>query len=128
MSRAGRPEASGERWVDEEAGRVVRPYALVSGRIRGSGGEFDLVTMITVARRVRTHSAILEPEHLQLLCLCPATVADLAAGLRLPLGVVRVILGDLRERGFIQVHRPAEPSRMPDLALLRRVADGLRRL
>jgi hypothetical protein len=128
MGRAGGPESSGERWVDEEAGRVVRPYALVRGRIRGSGGGFDLVTMITVARRVRPDPAILEPEHLQLLCLCPATVADLAAGLRLPLGVVRVILGDLRERGFIQVRRPPEPSRMPDLALLRRVADGLRRL
>jgi Protein of unknown function (DUF742) len=128
MSRAGGPESSDERWVDEEAGRVVRPYALVRGRIRDSGGEFDLVTMITVARRVRPAAAILEPEHLQLLCLCPATVADLAAGLRLPLGVVRVILGDLRERGFIQVHRPVEPSRMPDLMLLRRVADGLRRL
>lgn len=119
---------SGERWVDEEAGRVVRPYALVRGRIRGSDGDFDLVTMITISRRLRPDAAILEPEHLQLLCLCPATVADLAASLRLPLGVVRVILGDLRERGFIQVHRPEQPSRTPDLALLRRVADGLRRL
>jgi hypothetical protein len=128
MRRAAGPESSGEWWVDEEAGRVVRPYALVRGRIRDSGGEFDLVTMITVAGRVKPDAAILEPEHLQLLCLCPATVADLAAGLRLPLGVVRVILGDLRERGFIRVHRPAEPSGLPDLTLLRRVADGLRRL
>ena len=128
MRRAVGAESSGEWWVDEEAGRVVRPYALVRGRIRGSGEEFDLVTMITVAGRGKPDPAILEPEHLQLLCLCPATVADLAAALRLPLGVVRVILGDLRERGFIQVHRPAEPSRMPDVTLLRRVADGLRRL
>jgi hypothetical protein len=122
------PESFGEQWVDEDAGRVVRPYALVGGRTRNSGANFDLLTMVTVARRVRPDHAILEPEHLQLLCLCPATVADLAADLRLPLGVVRVILGDLRERGFIQVHRPAPPSPMPDLALLKRVADGIRRL
>jgi hypothetical protein len=128
MGRSVGPESSGERWVDEEAGRVVRPYALVRGRTRATGADFGLVTMVTVARRIRPDPAILEPEHLQLLCLCPATVADLSADLRLPLGVVRVILGDLRERGFIHVHRPVQPSSLPDIALLRRVADGLRRL
>jgi hypothetical protein len=128
MGWSGEPESSGERWVDEEAGRVVRPYALVRGRTTASGDEFELVTMVTVSRRASPDTAVLEPEHLQLLCLCPATVADLAADLRLPLGVVRVILGDLRERSFIQVHRPVQPSPIPDAALLRRVADGLRRL
>src|SRR6266568_847729 len=119
---------SGERWVDEEAGHVVRPYALVGGRTRPTGGGFDLVAMVTVARRVRPNPVILEPEHLLVLRLCPASVADVAAEMRLPVGVVRVILADLREHGFIHVHRPVEPSRLPDAALLRRVADGLRRL
>jgi hypothetical protein len=128
MARSDEPESSGERWVDEKAGHVVRPYALVRGRTRPVGPEFDLVTIVTVARRIRPDPAILEPEHLQLLCLCPATVADLAGELRLPLAVVRVILSDLRERGFVHLHRPVQPSRLPDSALLRRVADGLRRL
>jgi hypothetical protein len=129
MARSGESRNSGERWVDDEAGRVVRPYALVRGRTRVSGGDFGLVTMVTsAARRVKTDAEVLESEHLQLLSLCPATVADLAADLRLPLGVVRVILGDLRERGFIQVRQPPEPAQTPDIALLRRVADGLRRL
>jgi hypothetical protein len=120
--------SSGERWEDEEAGRVVRPYALVGGRTRPARGDFDLVAMVTVARRIRPSHTILEPEHLQLLCMCPASVADLAAGMRLPVGVVRVILADLRNRGFIHVHRPVEPERLPNVALLKRVADGLRRL
>jgi hypothetical protein len=84
--------------------------------------------MVSVSRRIRPDPAVLEPEQLQLLCLCPASVADLAAGLRLPVGVVRVILADLRNRGFLHVHRPVEPAQLPDIALLRRVADGLRRL
>jgi hypothetical protein len=120
--------SSGERWVDEEAGHIVRPYALVSGRTRPTGGDFDLVAMVTVARRAMPDPAMLESEHLLVLRLCPASVADLAAELRLPVGVVRVILADLRHHGFIHVHRPVEPSRLPDTALLRRVADGLRRL
>jgi hypothetical protein len=128
MEQWAGPELSGEQWVDEDAGRVVRPYALVRGRTRPAGADLDVVAMVTVARRVRPDPGVLEPEHLQLLCLCPATVADLAADLRLPLGVVRIILGDLGERGFIQVHRPAPAPRPVDIALLRRVADGLRRL
>jgi Protein of unknown function (DUF742) len=128
MARSGEPWSSGERWADEKAGRVVRPYALVSGRTRPSGPDFDLVTIVTVARRISPDPAVLEPEHLQLLCLCPATVADLTGQLKLPLAVVRVILSDLRDRGFVYLHQPIQPSRLADTALLRRVADGLRRL
>jgi Protein of unknown function (DUF742) len=128
MGPTGGMGPSGERWADEEAGRVVRPYALVGGRTQASGANFDLVAMVTVSRRITPDPHVLEPEHLQLLCLCPASVADLAAGLKLPVGVVRVILADLRNRGFIRVHRPVQPSQLPDVALLRRVADGLRRL
>jgi len=128
MARSGQPGSPGEQWVDEKAGHIVRPYALVSGRTRPSGPDFDLVTIVTVARRISPDPAVLEPEHLQLLCLCPATVADLAGQLKLPLVVVRVILSDLRDRGFIYLHRPVPPSRLADTALLRRVADGLRRL
>ena len=71
----------------------------------------------------------LEPEHLTLLRLCrlPTSVADLAADLDLPLGVVRVLLSDVRERGLINVHHPV-PARVTDPQLLREVADGLRRL
>jgi hypothetical protein len=128
MGRSGEPRSSGERWVDEQAGRVVRPYALVSGRTRPSGPDFDLVTIVTVARRISPAPSVLEPEHLELLCLCPATVADLSGQLKLPLAVIRVILSDLRDRGFVYLHRPVQPSRLTDITLLRRVADGLRRL
>jgi|SRR5580700_676533 hypothetical protein len=128
MERSGQPSPSGERWADEQAGHVVRPYALVRGRTRPAGADFDLVAVVTVARRVSADPAILEPEHLELMCLCPATVADLAGELRLPLAVVRIILSDLRERGFVHLRRPVQTSRLPDTALLRRVADGLRRL
>jgi hypothetical protein len=128
MARSDEPWPPGERWVDEKAGPVVRPYALVRGRTRPLRGDFDVVAIVTVARRIHPDPAVLEPEHLELLCLCPATVADLTDQLRLPLAVVRVILSDLKERGFVHLHRPVQPSHTPDIALLRRVADGIRRL
>jgi DNA-binding IclR family transcriptional regulator len=70
-----------------------------------------------------------EPEHLEVLrrCRLPTSVADLAADLDLPVGVVRILLADMRERGLVMVHQPSS-SQMSDPAILRKAADGLRRL
>ena len=118
-----------DRWLDQDAGPIVRPYALVGGRTRPSGETFDLVSMITAVRGSPGDLDGLEPEHLTLLRLCrlPISVADLAADLDLPLGVVRILLSDVRQRRLIAVHHPA-PAQLTDPQLLREVADGLRRL
>jgi hypothetical protein len=107
----------------------VRPYALTGGRTRPSGETFDLMSMVTAVRGAQASTYDLEPEHLTLLRLCrlPRSVADLAADLDLPLGVVRILLSDMRERGLIAVHHPV-PRQVADPQLLREVADGLRRL
>jgi len=118
-----------DRWLDRDAGPIVRPYALIGGRTRPSGETFDLMTMVTAVPGAEDEARDLEPEHLALLRLCrrPATVADLAADLELPLGVVRILLSDVRERRLITVGHPV-PKRLTDPQLLRQVADGLRRL
>jgi hypothetical protein len=55
------------------------------------------------------------------------SVADLAATLDLPLGVIRILLADLRDAQLVRINRP-RPERLTDIRLLREVADGLRRL
>jgi Protein of unknown function (DUF742) len=69
----------------------------------------------------------LEPEHLRLLARCrwPVTVADLASDTDLPLGVVRVLLGDLIGRGLARVNAPAPAEFARDEAVLRMVLDEL---
>ena len=62
------------------------------------------------------------------MCRLPASVADLASELDLPLGVVQILLADLRVRSLISVHHPTPPAQMPDPRILKEVADGLRRL
>jgi len=109
---------------------VVRPYALTRGRTRPTGEALDLIALVTAVRGVEMNPTGLDPEHLALLRMCrlPAFVADLAADLDLPVGVVQVLLADLRERSLIHVHHPTLPARLPDPRVLREVADGLRRL
>jgi hypothetical protein len=118
-----------DRWLDRDAGPIVRPYAVIGGRTRPSGEAFDLMTMVTAVPGAEDDAYDLEPEHLTLLRLCrrPTPVADLAADLELPLGVVRILLSDVRERRLITVHHPAL-AQLRDPQLLREVADGLRRL
>ena len=69
----------------------------------------------------------LEPEHLRLLARYrqPITVADLASDMDLPLGVVRVLLGDLRDRGLARVSSPVPSEYARDEAVLRKVLDEL---
>jgi uncharacterized protein DUF742 len=122
--------ANDDHWLDEEAGPVVRPYALTRGRTRPAGEIIDLIALVTAVRGIEVDRVGLDPEHLVLLGLCrlPTSVADLAADLDLPLGVVQVLLADLRGRSLINVNNPTPPSDLPDPRILREVADGLRRL
>jgi len=122
-----------DRWVDREAGRVVRPYALTGGRTDPAGGAvLDLISVVVAAGPPPTaaRSRRLGPEHRKLIGLCqePMTVADAAADMALPLGVVRVLLADLLQQKLItlQPRRAARPQASPDL--LREVLNGLRSL
>lgn len=117
------------RWLDREAGPVVRPYALIKGRTRPPRAAPGLIDFVAAASGARVDSFALGPEHRRLLRLCrkPIAVADLASDSDLPLGVVRIMLGDLRERGLITVAGPARQD-SPEETVLRSVLDGLRAL
>src|SRR5487761_1717912 len=97
-----------ERWLDAEAGPVVRPYALTRGRTRHSGEAFDLVATVTVTRGQVADPNALAPEHISVLQLArvPTTVVDIASDVDLPLGVVRILLADLREFGLVTIEAP----------------------
>ena len=118
-----------ERWLDAEAGPVVRPYALTQGRTRHTGESFDLVATVRATHAFADPSS-LAPEHLGVLQLArvPTTVADIASDVDLPLGVVRVILADLRELGLVVISVPVVMAERVDKRTLREVLNGLRGL
>ena len=51
-----------DRWLDQEAGPVVRPYALIGGRTRPTGDALDVIAMIITVRGASFDPADLEPE------------------------------------------------------------------
>ncbi|WP_020136615.1 DUF742 domain-containing protein [Streptomyces sp. 351MFTsu5.1] len=116
----------------------VRPYSLTGGRTRF--GHVLLVETFVAAleapeeRRELTNGSLksVMPELRAIVELCRRmrTVAEISALLKMPLGVVRVLLSDLADQGKIRVYGTgtAHGTGRPDRALLERVLSGLRRL
>ena len=122
--------AESEVWADEEAGPIVRAYAVTNGRTRPARGDFDLITLVTATRGSSPVDAELAPEDTAILRLCqnPTSVAELAAHLDRPLGTVRVLLGDLLDRGLIRARPPAPLTTLPTEPVFKAVLDALRAL
>ncbi|MFJ4986524.1 DUF742 domain-containing protein [Streptomyces sp. NPDC088732] len=128
----GHPRRTGDHWYDDEAGPMVRPYALTGGRTRPgtAGAGLDLIAQV-IAEPGAADDPSLTHEHAALLGLCRRTaqsVAELAAESDLPVGVVRVLLGDLLALGCVRVRGPVPPAQLPDVSILREVINGLRAL
>jgi Protein of unknown function (DUF742) len=122
---------SHEEWLDAEAGPVVRPYQLTRGRTRVSGEAFDLVATVMATQARIAEPGGLGPEHFSVLQLAqvPTTVVDIASDVALPLGVVRILLADLREFGLVTIQAPIPmKARQVDRETLKEVLHGLRGL
>lgn len=121
-------------WFDDEAGRVVRPYAMTRGRTSHAvQHRLDIIALVVAEARADDQEAdhSLSPEHLNIVELCrdtPQSVAELAAELDLPIGVVRVLIGDLVDEEMVHVTRPVPPAELVDESILRDVINGLRAL
>ena len=119
-----------DRWLDKEAGPVVRPYAVTKGRTLPSGGAVFGLIDIVVGTGARTSADFRQgPEHRRIMSLCrrPIPVVDLTSEMDLPVGVVRVLLGDLTEAGMVRII-PGQQGPESDQRLLRMVLDGLESL
>jgi hypothetical protein len=120
------PAASEEHWLDGDAGRLVRPYTVSNGRTSPTN-KLDLLSMVMSTGGVPL--ARLEPDHAQALALCdqPASVAEIAARMRLPAVVTKVLVSDLVDCGAVTTRLPHVISGPDDRVLLERVLDALQR-
>jgi DNA-directed RNA polymerase specialized sigma24 family protein len=125
-----------DRWYDDAAGPVVRPYAMTRGRTsHAAEGRLDLIALVIAESRSEDAEAhadhTLSPEHLDIVGYCqvqPMSIAELAADLDLPVGVVRVLVGDLLDAELVHVSRPVPLAELPDAGILREVISRLRAL
>ncbi len=112
-----------------DADPLVRPYFLTGGRSRPSQTNLEMITLVmAVTRNVRE---AVSPEYAEIMNICqePASVAEVSAKLKAPLVVVKIMLSDLIERGYLILGSPPPvASDVPSPELLQAVLDGIRRL
>lgn len=115
MSRPGRDDAPD------------RLYTLTGGRSRSAPDtRFDLVTLVVaecdpVVGMQSEHAAILR------LCERPTAVVEIAAELRLPVSITKILLSDLLAAGRVSARHP-DAAALPDPDILEQVLVGLRNL
>jgi Protein of unknown function (DUF742) len=115
----------------EEEPNLVRPYTLTAGR---TNSRVDLpleapVETLPSSKRPRWPGNDVRGQILTL-CLDNPSVAEIAAHLSLPLGVARVLIGDLVTQGYLRVHTTLGDSTTDDerRELIGRTLRGLRAL
>jgi len=113
-----------------ETSGLVRPYFRTGGRTKPT---YDLAieALVSTSERGRVLDRVKVPEHRSIcgLCLDTRSVAEVAAYLRLPLGVVRVLIGDVAGLGLVLVHTATVAvGDRPSIEFMERVLSGLRRI
>ena len=110
---------------------LIRPYMWTQGRT-ASQYDLRLETLVSTDwEAIPMARSALGVEHRMIVDMCieVRSVAEVSAELSVPLGVARVLLGDLIGMGVVHLHDTATTADdQPELALMERVLSGLRQL
>jgi hypothetical protein len=110
----------------EPGGPALRPFLLTSGRVAAHASiAIETQVVATDLGRASGPALTFERRDIVSLCIDPLAVAEIAARLRLHLGVVRVLVGDLSAEGYLAVYLPNADAPQ-DVDTLLRVIRGLR--
>lgn len=121
MRRSEEPSGEPDRNVSG-----LRPYLLTSGRARPVDQSLEIEAQVATSTQSARSPNELTFEHRDIVELCRTTmsVAEVAALLRLHIGVARVLVADLAALGYVVVRRPAAALDQ-DLGMIERVIRGL---
>jgi hypothetical protein len=110
--------------IPGEQTTTLRPFVITSGRVDGPDPDIGMETQVTA--HPGAAPARLSPEKRAIVSLCtqPLSVAEISARLRMHLGVTRILVGDLRAAGQLDVH--VLENEFPDPETIMRVIRGLR--
>jgi hypothetical protein len=112
-----------EPFVDEAAGRLVRPFTISNGRTQPT----TIMDLLSMVRATGRRPPAMEPEHALALSLCtePTTVAEIAAQLRLPIAVAKIVVSDLIDCEAVRIRAPYPISDPKNRSVLEKLLNGL---
>ena len=109
---------------------VVRPDMLTRGRTSSSLGVFALHSPILALITTDQLGPNATPEDRKIIELCqtPTSVAEVSARMSTPVGVLRVLVGDLVDARMVTVREVENRADHRDVRLLERLLEGIRAL
>jgi hypothetical protein len=118
---AGRSHDSDDDAADQ---MVVRPFLLTGGRTRPAQEDLRVESLIRSNRGVRPDQLRFEARQIYDLCQRSNSVAEVAAALRMPLGVAKVLVSDLIADEYVTLVKDQTLS----VSLIERIRNGVRAL
>jgi hypothetical protein len=113
--------------ADDETGmddQLIRPFLLTGGRTRPVREGLAIETLLQARPGALTSLLRFEARQIVELCQQATSMAEVAASLRVPLGVARVLVSDLVADGSVTVVQRQELS----VQLIERIRDRVRAL
>jgi hypothetical protein len=106
----------------------VRPYFVTRGRTRTDRAlGIEVLVQTTERGREVLDRLMFEQHAIASVCIQPISVAEVAARVRVPLGVARVLIADLAADSLLDIHDT--PARIEDdISLIQRLIHGVREL
>lgn len=114
--------------LELEVTELVRPYVITNGQELPGDNTFTMITLVAVAQDP-PRTRVLDPEKLRVMDLCGGgylAVAEIAAHTGLPMGVVKILLADLVDDGYLMARSPVPRAKLVERELLEEVLHGLR--
>lgn len=110
--------------ADDSGQSFVRPFVVTEGRTRPLRDDLRIETMVWTIPAALSAPLRFEQRRVVELCQTPRSLAEIAAALRIPLGVARVLAADLSAGNYVELREPTElPVRM-----IERIRDLVRAL
>jgi hypothetical protein len=102
----------------------VRPFIVTGGRTLPLDERLRIETLVVANGAALSAPLQFEPATVVRMCQQPRSVAEIGAALRVPLGVARVVVGDLLAAGHVTVHQTTDLT----VATIERIRDLVRAL
>lgn len=123
---SGPPDQPPAAAAEEGADAFVRPFLLTGGRTQPVHDGLQLHTLITSPPSARHAPLRFELRRIVEMCQLPHSVAEVAAGLGVPVGVARVLIADLIASGYAHSHHQDEEAL--SVHIIERIAQRVRAL
>ncbi len=103
---------------------VIRPFMVTGGRTQPLQDGLRIESMVSAFPAALSAPLRFELRRIVELCQKPRSVAEIAVGLGVPLGVARVLIADLLTSGLVRAEEQSELS----IDIIERIRDRVRAL